>query len=82
MVHNGSKSSVVVDVKAKQRLDPIIVDLKEAGEKDDQGALPHAPQAPQAPQALVDLLTDQLTKAEFRATFLLFSQAAIVTTQA
>jgi len=30
MVHNGSKSSFVVDVKAKQGLDPILVKLKEA----------------------------------------------------
>ncbi|KAH0685610.1 hypothetical protein KY290_017106 [Solanum tuberosum] len=30
MVHNGSKSSFVTDVKAKQGLDPILVELKEA----------------------------------------------------
>ncbi|WMV45657.1 hypothetical protein MTR67_039042 [Solanum verrucosum] len=30
MVHNGSKSSFVSDVKAKQGLDPILVELKEA----------------------------------------------------
>ncbi|KAH0644892.1 hypothetical protein KY284_032776 [Solanum tuberosum] len=30
MVHNGSESSFVADVKAKQGLDPILVELKEA----------------------------------------------------
>ena len=30
MVHNGSKSSFVMDVKSKQDLDPILVELKES----------------------------------------------------
>ncbi|WMV45899.1 hypothetical protein MTR67_039284 [Solanum verrucosum] len=30
MVHNGSESSFVSDVKAKQCLDPILVELKES----------------------------------------------------
>jgi len=29
MVHNGSESSFVIDVKAKQGIDPILVELKE-----------------------------------------------------
>jgi len=30
MVHHSSESSVVVDVKSKQHLDPILMDLKES----------------------------------------------------
>ncbi|WMV50156.1 hypothetical protein MTR67_043541 [Solanum verrucosum] len=33
MVHNGSESSFVIDVKAKQILDPILVELKESALK-------------------------------------------------
>ncbi|WMV49833.1 hypothetical protein MTR67_043218 [Solanum verrucosum] len=85
MVYNGSESSFVADVKAKQRLDPTLVDLKESdmttqgafasaieGDRDDQGAPPHAHQAP---QALVDHLTDQVTNAEFMVAFLFLAQA-------
>ncbi|KAH0657372.1 hypothetical protein KY285_032254 [Solanum tuberosum] len=40
MVHNGSESSFVIDVKAKQSLDPILVELKESVLKKSVEAFP------------------------------------------
>uniref|UniRef100_M1DG06 Uncharacterized protein n=1 Tax=Solanum tuberosum TaxID=4113 RepID=M1DG06_SOLTU len=52
MVHNGSESSFVMDVKSKQDLDPMLVELKESvlNKSVEAKAAPNLGTLPQAPQ--------------------------------